>query len=245
MPSASFPVFCYFLFQKSYTGNILGIARDQNPRLYIVVTYTDTEGETEGSHEAPTQPGGATPPPGVWAGCVGPTGLPGVRPSPIYTPSSENPKYPIIIPWKVSSPPSSSTLDREGSGALPGTLPERRSSPEGSTSPCLHPVWCVSSSSLDYGSIAVARWLFSPLVPSCLDLVSCLSWSRSSYCNATCFVCCDPMNVDTMSSQSIELSCLCCLWSCMLSVVSRCFGQVDASDSKRGYLCSIVGSASI
>ena len=31
----------------------------------------------------------------------------------------------------------------------------------------------------------------------------------------------------------------------MLSVVSRCFGQVDASDSKRGYLCSIVGSASI
>ena len=31
----------------------------------------------------------------------------------------------------------------------------------------------------------------------------------------------------------------------MFSVVSRCFGQVDASDSKRRYLCSIVGSASI
>ena len=31
----------------------------------------------------------------------------------------------------------------------------------------------------------------------------------------------------------------------MLSVVSRFFGQVGASDSKRGYLCSIVGSASI
>ena len=31
----------------------------------------------------------------------------------------------------------------------------------------------------------------------------------------------------------------------MLSVVSKCFGQVDASDSKRGYLCSIVGSATI
>ena len=75
------------------------------------------------------------------------------------------------------------------------------------------------------------------LVLSCIDLVSCLTWSRSSYCNATCCVCWDSMNVDTMSSQSIELSCLCCLWSCMLSVVSRCFGQVDASDSKRGYLC--------
>jgi hypothetical protein len=31
----------------------------------------------------------------------------------------------------------------------------------------------VSSSSLDYGSIAVARWLSLHFVPSCLDLVSC------------------------------------------------------------------------
>lgn len=28
----------------------------------------------------------------------------------------------------------------------------------------------------------------------------------------------------------------------MLSVISRCSGQVDASNSKREYLCSIVGS---
>ena len=61
------PVSCFllFLFQKTYTGNILGIAWDENPRPYIVVTYTDTEGEMEGSHEAPTQPGGATPPLGA------------------------------------------------------------------------------------------------------------------------------------------------------------------------------------
>ena len=62
---------------------------------------------------------------------------PEVTPSPIYTSSMENTKYLIIIARKVSSPPSSSTLDREGSGALPDTLPEGRSSPEGSTSPCL------------------------------------------------------------------------------------------------------------
>ena len=65
--------------------------------------------------------------------------------------------------------------------------------------PCLPPEWCVSSSSLDNGSIEVARWL-SSLVPSCLDLVSCLSWSRSYYCNAPCCVCRDPMNIDTMSN---------------------------------------------
>jgi hypothetical protein len=35
---------------------------------------------------------------------------------------------------------------------------------------------------------------------------------------------------------------LCCLWSCMLSVVSSYLGRVVASDSKRGYLCSIVAT---
>ena len=88
-------------------------------------------------------------------------------------------------PQKVPSRPSSSISDRGSSDVLPGTLPEGRSSPEGSTSTCLPPVWCVSCSSLDYRSIVVARWLSSPLVPPCLDLVSFLSWSRSSYCNAT------------------------------------------------------------
>ena len=79
------------------------------------------------------------PPPARGEVVWGPQDSLGVSPSPIYTSSSEDPKYPIIIPRKVSSPPSSSTLDREGSGALPGTLPEGRSSPEGSTLPCLPP----------------------------------------------------------------------------------------------------------
>ena len=123
----------------------------------------------------------------------------------------------------------------------PDTLPEGISSPGASTSSCLPPEWCVSSSSRDYGSIAVARWLSLYLVPPCLDLVRCLTWSRSSYCNARCCVCWDPMNIDTMFKQVVYLSM--CSWSCMLSVISRCFGQVDAFNSKRGYLCSIVGSA--
>ena len=56
--------------------------------------------------------------------------LPQVAPhavlSPIYSPLAENPKYPSIIPRKVPSPPASSTLAREGSEALPGTLPEEK-----------------------------------------------------------------------------------------------------------------------
>jgi hypothetical protein len=46
--------------------------------------------------------------------------------SPIYSPPRENPKHPFIHPRKVPSPPQSRTLVREGSGALPGTLPEEK-----------------------------------------------------------------------------------------------------------------------
>ena len=139
MPSASFLFSAVFSFQKSYTGNILGIARDENPPSYISVTYTDTKGETEGAVEPPHHLVAWVPHPAreymVWD----PQASPGVTLSPINTSLTENSKHPIRIPRKVPSPQSSSTLDREGSGALPGTLPEGRSSPEGSTSPCLPP----------------------------------------------------------------------------------------------------------
>ena len=60
-------------------------------------------------------------------------------PSPIYSPSRENPSTIANIPRKVPSRPSSSISDRRSSEALPGTLPEGRSSPEASTPPCLPP----------------------------------------------------------------------------------------------------------
>jgi hypothetical protein len=46
-------------------------------------------------------------------------------PSPIKTPRREKPKYPINFPETHRDPPLSSTRDREGLEALPGTLPER------------------------------------------------------------------------------------------------------------------------
>jgi hypothetical protein len=48
------------------------------------------------------------------------------------------------------------------------------------------------------------------------------------------------VNLSWCADYYLMLS-LCCLWSCMLSVVSSYLGKVDTSDSKRGYLCSIVG----
>ena len=46
-------------------------------------------------------------------------------PLPIYSYIRENPKYPSHIPRKFPEPPPPSTLTREGSETLPGTLPER------------------------------------------------------------------------------------------------------------------------
>ena len=47
-----------------------------------------------------------------------------VAPSPINCLPRENPKYPSEFPRKVPVPPPPSTLTREGSEALPGTLSE-------------------------------------------------------------------------------------------------------------------------
>jgi hypothetical protein len=46
-------------------------------------------------------------------------------PSPIKTPRREKPKHPINFRETHRDPPPSSTWDREGLEALPGTLPER------------------------------------------------------------------------------------------------------------------------
>ena len=57
----------------------------------------------------------------VW----GPRGSAAAALSPIYSSRRENPKYPSHYPRKVPETPPPSTLAREGSEALPGTLPER------------------------------------------------------------------------------------------------------------------------
>ena len=132
-------VFCFLLFfvseilHRKYSRNCTG---RKPPSIYCRHVHGHRRRDGGGLWSPHTTWQHGSPPVRqlmVW----GPQGSPGVRPSPIYTSSSENPKYPIIIPRKVPSPPLSSTLDREGSGALPGTLPERRSSSEGFTSPCL------------------------------------------------------------------------------------------------------------
>jgi hypothetical protein len=236
------PCFLLFLVSESYFWKYSRNCTKQKARSlffqHVHGVRRRDEGEPRGGQT--TWRRGRGPPPRqpvVWA----PRGSADIAPSPIYSPRRENPKTPSLSSRTYSLPPPSSTLTRGVLKLFPAPCRRGESSPEGSTSPCPPPEWCVSSSSLDYGSIAVARWLSSPLVPSCLDLVSCLSWSRSSYCNATCCVCWDLTYIDTYVELNIILSCLCHLWSCMLSVTCWSLGQVNTCDSKRGYLCMIVG----
>ena len=124
-------VFCYFWFQKSYTGNILGIGRDKKPEVITLSWQYRSPKESRRRAAERPHPPQARPRAGPRLGMVRPTRAPpALAYSPIYSPPWENPKYPSIIPRKVPTPPSSSTLVREGSEALFGTLPEREITPE-------------------------------------------------------------------------------------------------------------------
>ena len=64
-----------FLFQKSYTGNILGIERNKSQSQYLFEDNTESTGEPEGHQEVATPPGGA-PLGHAGEGCGAPWNLP-------------------------------------------------------------------------------------------------------------------------------------------------------------------------
>jgi hypothetical protein len=129
--SASSPFSAIFVFQKSYTGNILGIGQNKSRSSYFSRYETESKAETEGSQRAATPPmAWATPWPRrglVWA----PGPPPDIALPPTYSSRRENPKDPINFLETYCKPPPSSTRDREGPEALPSTLPERGITTEG------------------------------------------------------------------------------------------------------------------
>jgi hypothetical protein len=73
MPQCQFLFSAIFVSQKSYTGNTLGIERNEARSSYFAITKTESKGETEKGQEAATPGGGAghslaTPPGGVGPG---------------------------------------------------------------------------------------------------------------------------------------------------------------------------------
>jgi hypothetical protein len=123
--SASSLFSAIFVFQKSYTGNILGIGRSKSQTSYFYRSFEKTEEETEGATGQPHHRV-ARPSPGPRALVVRPPGPPpDAALPPIYSFWREKPKHPINFLETHRDLPPSSTRDREGLEALPDTLPER------------------------------------------------------------------------------------------------------------------------
>jgi hypothetical protein len=60
--SASFLFSAIFVFQKSYTGNILGIGRNKSRTSYFYRSFTKTEDDTERGQGPASPPGGMAQP---------------------------------------------------------------------------------------------------------------------------------------------------------------------------------------
>jgi hypothetical protein len=99
--SASSLFSAIFVFQKSYTGNILGIGRNKSPTFYFYQSFAKTEDETEGSRGWP-HPRVARA--RVWLrhqGVSRPGPPPDVALSPISSPRREKPKGRISFPRNI------------------------------------------------------------------------------------------------------------------------------------------------
>src|SRR3954466_11772872 len=104
MPQRQFLFSAIFVFQKSSTGNILGIAQDKNPTSYNSVTKPQPEGEKKGDTWRPdTRPAR----PRVWPrlACVWPHQVASDSALlPIYSPSQVNPRGAERNTRKVTAP---------------------------------------------------------------------------------------------------------------------------------------------
>ena len=135
--SSVFPA--VFGFRNIYTENIVKIGGNLFLRTYNIGKLPESEDHLGGGPRGP-HPMGARPRVGPRRAMAWwPHQAPGAHLSPISIPRCKNPNTKPHIPRKVPSRPSSSISDRGSSDVLPGTLPEGKSSPEASTSPCLPP----------------------------------------------------------------------------------------------------------
>jgi hypothetical protein len=146
MPQCQFPVSAVFVFQKSYTGNILGIGRNKSQNSYFSWTSRSPKQRRREARRRPRHPmARATPWPRqgqVWApGLLTDAALP-----PIYSPRRENLKDPINFPRNILQ--AAAVVDARSGGSRnffrhPAGEENHRRRP--SSSPCLPPEWCVSS----------------------------------------------------------------------------------------------------
>ena len=118
---------CFLLFLYSRKASLEIFSELDETWTEPPIFPTRTRSPKERRRRATRQPhhGDARPPLPRRGVVWGPRVSPAAALSPIYSSRRENPKYPSHYPRKVPETPSLSTLGREGSETLPGTLPER------------------------------------------------------------------------------------------------------------------------
>jgi hypothetical protein len=135
-----------FVFQKSYTGNILGIGRNKSQNSYFFRSVTESKAETEGCQRAAAPCHGAGQPLATPGYGVGPWPTLWRRPSAYIFPSTGKPKGQINFPRNILQ--AAAFIDARSGGSISSS---RHPTGEGnhrrrpSSSPCLPPEWCVSS----------------------------------------------------------------------------------------------------
>jgi hypothetical protein len=126
MPQCQFPVFCCFCvsekLHRKYSRNWM------KQKLNLPIFNEASRRPKRRRRGATGRPHSreARPAPGLRPLCVRPPwSTSDAAPSPIKTPQRGKPKDPINFAEPHRDPPPSSTRDRDGPEALPGTLPER------------------------------------------------------------------------------------------------------------------------
>jgi hypothetical protein len=126
MPQCQFPVFYCFCVSEKLHRKYSRNWTKQKPDVQIFNKASRRPKRRRSRARGWPHHQGARPGPGphrpmVWA----PWSTSDAAPSPIKTPRREKPKDAITFPETHRDPPPSSTRDREGPEALPGTLPKR------------------------------------------------------------------------------------------------------------------------
>jgi hypothetical protein len=126
MPQCQFPVFCYFCFSEKLHRKYSQNWTKQKPNIQkFTEAFREPKrrrrGATRGPHHQGARPALGPHPPVVRP----PSSTSDTTPLPIKTPRQEKPKDPITFLETYHDPLPSSTRDREGPEALPGTLPKR------------------------------------------------------------------------------------------------------------------------
>jgi hypothetical protein len=144
--SASSLFSAIFVFQKSYTGNILRIGRNKSRSSYFSDMRRSPKQRWRGARGQPHH-GVVRPTPGPRHQVVWTPGPPSdIALPPIYFPRQENPKGPINFPENILQ--ATAVVNARSGGSRSSSrhpVGEGNHHRRPSSSPCLPPEWCVSS----------------------------------------------------------------------------------------------------